>query len=117
MDVAKHLDTGCYVKGTNKHKYTCLNKTCLLHKWICIKHTKENRPLLEANHEEATNGNQKMPFLRPYMCKPHPTPLLHPKGLPTPVPPAMRYYYKPRVVDISYNSEDSDNIPPTLWQG
>ena len=65
MDVVKHLDTGCYVKGTNKHKYTCLNKACLLHSWICIKHTKENRPLLEAHHKEATNGNQMMPFLRP----------------------------------------------------
>ena len=65
MDVVKHLDTGCYVKGTNKHKYLCLNKACLLHSWICIKHTKENRPLLEAQHKEATNGNQMMPFLRP----------------------------------------------------
>ena len=65
MDVAKHHDTECYVRSTNKHKYTCLNNTCLLHSWICMEHSKENRPLIEAHHREAAKAQQPLPLLRP----------------------------------------------------
>ena len=51
IDVVKHHEDECYVKSTNKHKFTCLNKACLQHSWICCEHTEENRPLLEAHHK------------------------------------------------------------------
>ena len=81
MDTAKHHDTECYVKGTNKHKYTCLNKACLLHSWICVEHTREKGPLLEAHRKESANENQMMPFPRPttHICNPHPKELYHPQ--------------------------------------
>ena len=109
MDVAKHHGTECYIRSTHKHKYTCLNNTCLLHSWICIEHSKENRPLIEAHHKEATKAKQTLPFLRPttYTCE------AHPKDLPTPVPPAVRSYNKPRVVDAASDSENSGKIQPT----
>ena len=44
MDAAKHHKTECCVNGANKHRFTCLNKTCLLHSWICREHIDENGP-------------------------------------------------------------------------
>ena len=29
IDCNKHHQTDCYVSGTNKHKFSCLNKACL----------------------------------------------------------------------------------------
>ena len=37
---------------TNKHKFSCLNKSCLQHSWTCHSHTEENRPLLDAHYTE-----------------------------------------------------------------
>ena len=35
-------------KKDAKNKYTCLNKECATHSWICTKHKDENKPLYEA---------------------------------------------------------------------
>ena len=51
MDLTKHHEDRCYVKSTNKHRFTCLNEACLQHSWICYDYTEENRPLLEAHHK------------------------------------------------------------------
>ena len=48
----KHLKIRCHVSSKKKHKFTCLNKACLTHSWICKDHIKENIPLLNAHHEE-----------------------------------------------------------------
>ena len=40
----------CYVSSTNKHKYSCLTKTCLKHSWICEDHIDENKPLRDAHY-------------------------------------------------------------------
>ena len=39
----KHLQNRCYVSSEKKHKFTCLNKTCLTHSWICQDQEDENR--------------------------------------------------------------------------
>ena len=53
VDTAKHQETECYVNGTDRHKFTCLNRTCLLHSWICKDHIKENRPQSETHDTES----------------------------------------------------------------
>ena len=52
IDCNKHHQTECYVSGTNKHKFSCLSKTCLKHSWICQDHVNENKPLLAAHYKE-----------------------------------------------------------------
>ena len=58
----KHVATECPVKYGRKNKYTCLNKECLMHSWICSKHKEENKPLYEAHIQEITSKNQKLNF-------------------------------------------------------
>ena len=87
-DLIQHRKDECYVKSTNKHKFTCLNKTCLQHSWICRDHTDENRPLLEAHHREAADNNQEIPLLGPVphgLNRPH-TPYQSPRLPPTGTP-------------------------------
>ena len=50
VDTAKHHETECYVYGINRHKFTCLNRTCLLHSWICKDHIEENGPQSETHN-------------------------------------------------------------------
>ena len=39
---SKHLQNRCYVSSNKKHKFTCLNRACLKHAWICQDHSDEN---------------------------------------------------------------------------
>ena len=43
---------------TNKHKFSCLNTSCLQHSWTCHKHTKENRPLLDVYYKHIHRRQQ-----------------------------------------------------------
>ena len=52
LDGNRHHQTRCYVSGKNKHKFSCLNTTCLKHSWICQDHVDENKPLLAAHYKE-----------------------------------------------------------------
>ena len=45
-----------------KNKYTCLNKDCKLHSWICTAHKDENRPLYEAHQRDFLEKNQRIVF-------------------------------------------------------
>ena len=49
---SKHLKNGCYVSSKRQHKFTCLNKACLKHAWICQDHNDENWPLISAHIQE-----------------------------------------------------------------
>ena len=49
---SKHNKTKCYVSSSRKHKFTCLNKACLTHSWVCEDHIDENIPLIDAHHDE-----------------------------------------------------------------
>ena len=57
----KHLQNRCYVSSTKKHKFTCLNKTCLKHSWICQDHIDKNKPLIDAHIEEFNLQSQQTP--------------------------------------------------------
>ena len=48
-------------KERRKNKHTCLNTSCLEHSWICLKHTDENRPLIEAHYNEFNIWDQQIP--------------------------------------------------------
>ena len=56
----KHHQIKCYVSSTKKHKFTCLNKTCLKHSWFCQDHVDENAPLLAAHYEEFNLQGQQI---------------------------------------------------------
>ena len=60
--ISRHVATECVVKHGKKNKYTCLNKECLLHSWICSKHKEENQPLFEAHMQEVTSKQQNLKF-------------------------------------------------------
>ena len=88
LDYNRHHQTDCNVSSTNKHKFSCLNKSCLQHSWICSDHSDENRPLLDAHYKESENNNQLIPLPRstshilsqacatyPSALSPHPTQL------------------------------------------
>ena len=60
--LSKHIATECVVKHNKKHKYTCLNKDCLLHSWICKNHKEENQPLYDAHMSEVTTKQQNLKF-------------------------------------------------------
>ena len=51
-DSNKHNQKRCSVTINMKHKYTCLNTSCLKHSWACIAHAEENRPLTDAHRKE-----------------------------------------------------------------
>ena len=48
----RHLQNRCYVLSKNKYKFTCLNKACLKHSWICQDHRNENWLLISAHIQE-----------------------------------------------------------------
>ena len=60
VDTAKHHKTECYVYGINRHKFTCLNRTCLLHSWICKDHIEENGPQSETHDMESTTVRRSL---------------------------------------------------------
>ena len=70
--LSKHIATECIVKHNRKHRYTCLNKDCLLHSWICKNHKEENQPLYDAYMSEVTTKqqNQKFCFITRLETKP-----------------------------------------------
>ena len=57
-----HMATDCTVRFNRKNKYTCLNKDCLLHSWICKTHKEENQPLFDAHMAEVTSKQQNLKF-------------------------------------------------------
>ena len=59
-DSNKHNQRRCSVTMNKKHKYTCLNTSCLKHSWACIAHAEENRPLTEAHYKELSTWDQYM---------------------------------------------------------
>ena len=59
-DCNKHHQTRCSVSSKKKHKFTCLNTSCLKH-WICQEHTDENTPLIEAHYNEFDTWDQHIP--------------------------------------------------------
>ena len=61
MDCNKHNQNRCSVSSKKKHKYTCLNTSCLKHSWICQKHADENIPLIEAHYNEFNTWDQQIP--------------------------------------------------------
>ena len=65
LDCNRHHKTKCYVSGTNKHKFSCLNTSCLKHSWICQNHVDENRPLLAAHYKEFDTMGQQIPTPAP----------------------------------------------------
>ena len=48
-----------------KHKFTCLNDTCLKHSWVCQNHADENQPLIAAHQQELSLQNQQTPTSEP----------------------------------------------------
>ena len=103
IDVIKHHEDECYVKGTNKHKFTCLNKSCVKHSWICQDHVDENTLLLAAHYEEFNLQGQQIPA--PTSATSSRTTPLKPSraGLPMPQPRAGF----PSIVDVTTTSATS----------
>ena len=60
-DSNKHNQKRCSVSRAKKHKHTCLNTTCLEYSRICLKHTDEKRPLIEAHYNEFNIWDQQIP--------------------------------------------------------
>ena len=60
--INKHIATECVVKYNRKHKYTCLNKDCLLHSWVCKTHKEENQPLYDAHMADVNSKQQSLKF-------------------------------------------------------
>ena len=60
-DSNRHNQRRCAVSIKRKHKYTCLNTSCLTHSWTCTTHAEENRPLTEAHYRELRTWGQYMP--------------------------------------------------------
>ena len=75
-DLKKHHDSDCYIKPGTK-KYTYLQKDCLQHSWICIKHNKANVPLYEAHMQEFLNKKQNITFSHVCIAQ-----ISHPTGPP-----------------------------------
>ena len=50
-DLNKHHQTDCYVTSTNKHKFSCLNKACLKHSWICMDHAAHSKEFDTKNQQ------------------------------------------------------------------
>ena len=61
-ELQKHHLTDCYVSKTNKHKYSCLNRDCLKHSWVCLDHTEENKPLFDTHCKEMADKKQNIVF-------------------------------------------------------
>ena len=59
-DLRKHNQTECYISKSNKHKYSCLNKECLKHSWICKDHVEENKPLFNTHCKELADKKQNI---------------------------------------------------------
>ena len=64
LDCNRHHKTECYVSVTYKHKFSCLNISCLEHSWTFQNHFNENRPLLAAHYGDINTKASKY--------KPHP---------------------------------------------
>ena len=61
VEITKHL-IDCYVSKTNKHKYSCINKECLRHSWVCLDHIDENKPLFDTHQKEMRDKKQNISF-------------------------------------------------------
>ena len=60
-DSNRHNQKRCSVSIRKKHKYTCLNVSCLEHSWTCSEHADDNRPLTEAHYKEFSIWGQHIP--------------------------------------------------------
>ena len=47
---------------TSKNKYSCLNKDCLKHSWVCRDHAEENKPLFDTHCKEMADKKQNITF-------------------------------------------------------
>ena len=109
----KHVTSECPVRYNKKNKYTCLNKDCLRHSWICHQHREENQPLFEAHMKEITSRQQNLKFCmvsRIFM----PNPTRHHRGkqdhskhtvINTLFPPLRPSHLNPQV--IAKNKQDT----------
>ena len=62
-DLLRHSTHECYMSRPGaKNKFTCLNKECTIHSWICTKHKEENKPLYEAHQREFLDKKQSIVF-------------------------------------------------------
>ena len=59
----------CVVTKENKHRYSCLDVTCLKHMWICTKHKKLNEPTMKKHQTRLKKYGASLNFLRKTVMK------------------------------------------------
>ena len=52
----------CSVTKDTKHRYSCLDKTCLTHMWVCRKHKKLNEPTMKKQQTRLKNAGGSLNF-------------------------------------------------------
>ena len=52
----------CYVTKETKHRYSCLDKTCLNHMWICRKHKKLNEETMKKQQTKLKKSGASLNF-------------------------------------------------------
>ena len=53
----------CMVTKNSKHRYSCLDKECLNHMWICRKHKKLNEPTMKKQQARIKNSGGSLNFV------------------------------------------------------
>ena len=53
----------CIVTKDSKHRYSCLDKDCMNHMWICRKHKKLNEPTMKKQQARIKNSGATLNFI------------------------------------------------------